>query len=178
MKKLFVFALMAVLLVSAVMAASSEPKNDNTCNNQWFCNQEIMLDCQNFFNDTHYYTIATASFDGTAYNLDNQNTLYRYYKLDVTGTSNSAAWTSTPPVKSVLVKTEAGLTAFEGGLSGSAESTGINQVIFCGYKHGGSHTLSNNGGNNNSNGVPEFPALTVIVAVLVVTLGLVFLRKN
>lgn len=169
MKKLFVFALMALMLVSIVAAQS-----DATCGDKWFCNQELTLDCQKFYDDSNYYTIAKWSFNGEEYSLLEQNIRYRYYDTTVEGTSSSAEWSSNPEVVSVLVN--AGDLTFEsaGGETGVVAEENINTITFCGYSTSSSRTSV----TSSSNGVPEFPALSVVAAVLVVTLGLVFIRKN
>jgi hypothetical protein len=183
MKKLFVFAIMAALLVTTVMA-TSENKN---CETSWFCNQEISTACSDFYGNAQYYTIAKWTYNDNAYVLAEQNNLYRYYNIGVSGNSNSADWTSDPRIKSVIVKTSENSTEFAGGLSGAVASTKeITDITFCGYKNGGSNgnginsapAKSESFGGGASNGVPVFPSFTIAIAVLAVTLGLIFIRKK
>lgn len=175
MKKLLLFAMIAMLLVTPIIATSEE---ENKCDTNWFCNQELTAECADFYGSQNYYTIATWTYDGNNYVITEQNNLYRYYNINLNGNLNSADWTANPNVKSVLVNAGNEKVEFKGGASGSVNSVNnINNVVFCGYKNGGGSSKSATI-NDNSNGVPEFPALTVGVAVLVVTLGLVFIRKN
>jgi len=173
MKKIFVFALMAIMLVSAVMAESSE----NKCDTNWFCNQGLTLECQDFYDNSNYYTIAKWSYDGKEYVLEEQNNLYRYYNIDVTGALLNANWISDPRIESVLVKLGDERIEFDGGVEGTVKTDDkeISHITFCGYKSGRSSSISL---ATTGSGVPEFPGLAVGAAVAVATLGLVFLRKN
>jgi hypothetical protein len=187
MKVLSLFALLVVtVLVSASFVAATwhvdnkqmdkKPVIDNVteCGNNGF-----NCECQNFYNDSHYYTIEKWSFNSCKkdYVLEEENTKYKYYNINVDGNLKGADWTSSPEVVSVLVKAGKETVEFDGGLSGSVNTTkkDISHITFCGYK-------SNDGGctgsDCGSNGVPEFPKLSVVAAVLVVALGIVFLRKN
>jgi hypothetical protein len=180
MKKLFVFVLAALVLVSAVIAADGENNNfwrsSDLCENNPECNNGIRTECKNFYNgDTHYYAIAKWEYNEALgdYAFAEGSSLYNYFNLDVTGTLEEADWSSNVEVVSVLVKSGNERVAFDGGLSGTVNSSqNIGHITFCGYR------TSNGGGNGGGNGVPEFPAWTLGIAVLVVALGLVFIRKN
>jgi hypothetical protein len=181
MKTTYIFAIVALILASGVMAALN---TNEACGTDGF-----NCECKEFYHgDSKYYTIAKWEYSNDAYALTQQNKLYGYFSTDVTGNLNAADWTSNLNVYSVLVKSGEETIAFDGRSEGSVNSiTGINHITFCGYKHGGNSgsrgasvgcTGSSCSSNTNSNGVPEFSTLTIGAAVLVVTLGLVFLRKR
>jgi hypothetical protein len=171
---------MAMLLVSAVAVTAQTQDNDNDCNGKWFCSNNFNSECQNFYGNSRYYTIEKWTFndESNAYELEQENGLYNRFNIDVIGNREIANWNSNNNIKSVLAVGDAS-ESFEGGFSGLINNTqNVNHITFCGYNNG------NNGGsivktsNGPSNGVPEFPAFSIGAAVLVVTLGLVFLRKN
>jgi hypothetical protein len=154
--------------------------NDKTCGgNEGFNNE-----CQNFYNDSHYYVIEKWSFNviqcksKDSYKIDETNPLYSYFNIHVNGNLKSANWTSNPSVESVLVKSGNNVVKFNGGLSGSVTSSkDISHITFCGHKISGGDGGCT-GADCGSNGVPEFPGVAVGAAVLVATLGLIVLRKN
>jgi len=169
MKKIFVFILMAALFITSVVASPA-------------VNEGFKSECQNFYNSSRYFTIAKWTYNETLqnYNLAEKNDLYSYYDTTVNGGKNSVAWASDVNLRTVLVKANETLE-FKGGKHGQVNSTqDISDVTFCGYR---SHSSSVSGGSNNginnvsNNGVPEFPSFAMGAAVLLVALGLVFLRK-
>lgn len=168
---LFVFGLF-LPTITGVNAKVVEEEPEPLCTNEGF-----NCECVNFYGSFDYYTIEKWSYDGEEYSVDETNPRYSYFNIDVDGDYRGAEWTSSPAVYSVLVKAGQDQTEFDGGLEGNV-TTGkhdISHLTFCGYK-------TNNGGctgdDCGGNGVPEFPALSAVAAVLVVTLGLVLLRKN
>lgn len=170
---LFAFGLILPTItgVSAIKPVE-EPAPEPICSNEGF-----NCECVNFYGSFDYYTIEKWSFDGEEYSVDETNPRYSYFNIDVDGDYRGAEWTSSPSVYSVLMKAGNDLTEFEGGLEGNvtAGKHDISHLTFCGYK-------TNNGGctgdDCGGNGVPEFPAFSAVAAVLVVTLGLVFIRRN
>jgi hypothetical protein len=148
--------------------------NANNLNDEINNNQGFNYECSNFFNDANYYSIVKWKYDVSSgdYVVEEENHIYRFYITNVFGDLNEANWTSSIDTGSVLVKAGSDTFSFEGGRSGMVNSTkDISHVTLCGYRTG-------NGGNGNGNGVPEFSSLGLIAAVLSVTLGMVFLRKN
>jgi hypothetical protein len=180
-KILTLFALFIVaVLFSTSMVSAKVDKNipvENATGDGSFCgNEGFNCECQNFYNDSDYYAIEKFAInDGEDdYSSDEANSLYSYFNIDVTGYLKAANWTSNPAVYSVLVKAGNDREEFNGGTSGSVDSKkDISHITFCGYR-------TNNGGGDDGgdNGVPVFPGVTIGAAVLVVTLGLVFIRKN
>ena len=101
--------------------------------------------------------------------------MYKQFKFTIKGNLKAASWTSNLGVYSVLVKAGNSETAFAGGTSGSFTSQkDISHVTFCG------HRAATNGGNGggSTNGVPEYSAITLGVAIVITTIGLVYLRRN
>jgi hypothetical protein len=169
MNKTILLVLMSIMLVSFVSATDD-------CSNKWFCANDFNTQCQNFYGDSKYFTIEEWNYN-EGFLMGTENTVYSRFDIAVSGIPTSAQWTSnTYEVKSVIAKSGEEMTSFEGGLSGSVDNAqDIDTLIFCGY---------NSGKNKNmqlsapTNGVPEFPAYSIGAAVLVVTLGLVFLRRD
>lgn len=187
MKNIFVFVMVAILLVSGVIAAqtsfttASQEKNTSQIHNGICGNQGFNCECKEFYkNNTHYYSIAKWEYNDEKNNyiLQEQNPLYHYYTITVNGNLKMANWTSNPDVYSVLVKVGNNRTEFRGGASGSVNSTkDISHITFCGYKHSGG-TSACVGANCNGNGVPEYSTLALVAAVITVMLGLIFLMKK
>jgi hypothetical protein len=171
---LFAFGLFFLPTISGVNAKVKETiKDDSFCGDEGF-----NCECQNFYNSTDYVAVEKWAYDGEKdYVLKEEKILYNYFNIHVTGDLKEADWTSSPEIYSVLVKAGNERVEFDGGLSGSVDSIkDISHVTFCKYNDGSNGGCT--GANCGSNGVPEFPAFSIGAAVLVVTLGLVFLRKN
>lgn len=174
MNKIFVIAFMIILAVSAHRAAAE----NSDCATKWFCNQELSFDCQEFYNDSHYYTIAKWISQDGILRLDEQNTMYRHYNTNAEQIGSNLTWKSSPYVQSVLATFRDEQKSFEGGKQGSIElKEAPSELVFCGYKSR-ANTLGVQSSSAAGSGVPEFPALTAAIAVILVTLGIVFLRKN
>ena len=173
MKKAFMFVILALFLVSGVIATTSitcadkDKKGDK--DNNGFNNE-----CQKYFNDKNYFPLAKFDYNGHGYTLIEQSSDYDSYTIDVSGTSKKADWTSNPNVYSVLVTEGKKEVQFNGGLSGTITSNrdNISHITFCAKKTSGGGT------GGVPSGVPEFSLLTMGIAVIAVSLGLVFLRKN
>jgi hypothetical protein len=180
MKKLILFLALAFIMAGSAMAVkpTEVPKPKPFCGNEGFD-----CECQNFYNSTDYYSIAKfepkpapCTSAATSYFIAEQNTLYDYYDITVNGTAKSVSWTSDPDVYSALVKAGNDWVEYLGG-KGSATSAkkAISHVTFCGKKNSNGGCTGPNCGNN---GVPEFSLLTLGIATVAVTAGLVYLRKS
>jgi hypothetical protein len=167
--------ILVLTLTSAVSAV--KPVDEEIIEEELFCKDAgFNCECQNFYNSSNYVAVEKFAMVGDEYKSDEVNPVYDYYDIDVEGNLQHINWTSNPDIYSVLVKMGNDRVALEGGSFGSYDSPrkDISHVTFCRMKTNGGCTGPNCGGN----GVPEFPAYSIGAAVLVVTLGLVFLRRE
>jgi len=184
MNKLFVFFLMTIMLVSMATALPIQnPKVvDDNSELGIKLSEGFATECSNFYDNSNYYTISKWYLNESTgvYGLNMQNSLYGYYKASMTGTTNIVDWTSNFRVRSAIVKTGTQRIEFAGGTQGSINSPdSISYVILCGYRGGGSSGDSSlNTLTDNGSGVPEFPLYTLGIAIFVVGLGLIFIRRN
>jgi hypothetical protein len=170
MRQTIVFVIMAALLASAATAAVSNVGFDN--------------ECSSFYDSNNYYSIAkwVYSNETNNYILEEQNSLYSYYGINVYGNLIAADWTSDPKVSFVIMNAGDESIEFNGGTAGYVNSiTDINHITLCGHTVNKRVIQPNNGCvgvDCGGNGVPEFSVITLGAAVLAVTLGLVFIRKR
>jgi hypothetical protein len=175
--KIYTLLTIFILVLTLTSAVSAKVDKEEIVEVELFCgNEGFNCECQNFYNSNDYEAVAKFEYIGEEYEEDEINPLYDYFVFDIDGNLSYVDWTSNPAVYSVLAKWGNETVEFDGGFSGSFESTGkdISHITFCKMKTNGGCT----GPDCGENGVPEFPAYSIGAAVLVVTLGLVFLRRE
>ena len=131
--------------------------------------------------------VAKWSCGDSGFTLEESN--YISYTTDVVGDCQGADWTSVPGADGLVVKAGTDSQVFPGGVSGTVEAWSqcqnaeckknvtrdISHVTFCRNSDGGSCRGQE---CDPGQGVPEFSTLTLGVAVLAATMGLVYLRKR
>ncbi|MGV8162102.1 MAG: hypothetical protein ACP5N2_02070 [Candidatus Nanoarchaeia archaeon] len=186
MKKLFLLTIMALVL-STMALAQTAPLQPKECMTTSTCDVKFESICQDFYDDDKYYTLATWAYDvdTKAFVNVNQNKIYRYFDIQAEGTQNLINWKSDYKIRSIVVTAGDSKMEMPGQRIGTIESKdNVDYIAFCGKKSTKSEpsvgVCPGDGcdSTNDSNGVPVFPGLAAGAAILVVTLGLIFIRKN